>query len=78
MSPDNPILVRKSSVNFMEDPIQDNEVNSIIKAAMWAPSSRNAQPWRIIGVKSNSVKFNQIIECLSSDNRVWAKKSGLI
>ena len=31
MSPDNPILVRKSSVNFMEDPIQDNEVNSIIK-----------------------------------------------
>ena len=45
---------------------------------MWAPSSRNGQPWRIIGITKDSDNFKKIISCLSSGNQIWAKNSGLV
>ena len=50
MSRDNPIFLRKSSVNFNSDSLSKAQIESIVKASMWAPSSRNGQPWRIIGI----------------------------
>ena len=78
MSTDNPIFLRKSSLNFNSDSLSKNEIESIVKASMWAPSSRNGQPWRIIGITKDSDNFKKIISCLSSGNQIWAKNSGLV
>tara|TARA_B100001250_G_scaffold190186_1_gene163341 strand:+ start:10117 stop:10665 length:549 start_codon:yes stop_codon:yes gene_type:complete len=73
-----PIFKRKSSVNFSPKEISNEDIELIIKASVWAPSSRNRQPWRIIAIKKDSKKFNALIECMSSGNQSMAKSSGLI
>ncbi len=78
MSIENAIFKRKSSVNFSNEIITDDEIKQIVEASKWAPSSRNNQPWRIIAVTNKSKKFPNLIEALSEGNQVWAKNSGLI
>ena len=36
---------------FKPDPVPDEVVNKILRAAQWAPSSRNLQPWHFIVVR---------------------------
>jgi nitroreductase len=73
-----PIFSRKSSVNFSGEEIDNIDLNAIVKAAMWAPSSRNKQPWKLIAIKNSSQKFNSIIESCSESNKKWARKAGVI
>ncbi len=72
------IYKRKSSVSFSPQKLSSKMIKEIIDASMWAPSSRNAQPWRIIGVQNGTENFNKIISGLSAGNQIWAKNSGLI
>jgi len=78
MSIENAIFKRKSSVDFSNEIITDDEIKKIVEASKWAPSSRNNQPWRIIAVTNKSKNFSDLIEALSEGNQVWAKNSGLI
>ena len=39
-----------------EDPIPDDVVARVFKAATWAPSGGNRQPWRIIAVRDRAAK----------------------
>jgi len=75
---ESPIFNRSSSVNFSPEELSSEEVESIINASIWAPSSRNRQPWKIIAIKRDSKKFSEIIECMSAGNQDWANNSGLI
>jgi len=72
------IFKRRSSVNFSPKDLSNEEIELIIKASIWAPSSRNRQPWRIIGIKRDSSRFNSIVACMSEGNQEWAINSGLI
>lgn len=72
------IFSRKSSVNFSPEEITSENIDSIIKASIWAPSSRNKQPWKIIAVRRNSKKFDQLVKSMSAGNQVMANNSGLI
>ena len=78
MSSNDFIYKRKSSVSFSPQKLSSKMIKEIIDASMWAPSSRNAQPWRIIGVQNGTENFNKIISGLSAGNQIWAKNSGLI
>jgi|TARA_B100001750_G_C15522608_1_gene613545 nitroreductase len=78
MSSNDFIYKRKSSVSFSPQKISSQMIKDIIDASMWAPSSRNAQPWRIIGVENGTENFNKIIFALSTGNQIWAKNAGLI
>ncbi len=75
---ESPIFNRRSSVNFTQEELTSQEVESIIQASIWAPSSRNRQPWKIIAIKRDSKKFKQIVESMSSGNQVMANNSGLV
>ena len=46
------IFKRKSSVNFLKNDCQLMSIDSVVDAAMWAPSSRNRQQGRIIAVRN--------------------------
>ena len=36
---------------FTDDPVPDEVVEKLLRAAQWAPSSRNLQPWRFIVIR---------------------------
>ena len=38
------------------DPIPDAVLERVIRAATWAPSGGNAQPWRVIAVRDPALR----------------------
>lgn len=65
---------RTSGVSFSNAPLEPEKVASLLEAFRWAPSSRNAQPWRLVVVQSPEAhqKFD---EALSENNQKWAKQA---
>ena len=62
------IMGRKSVRSYTEEPVTDAQVETILKAAMAAPSGMNVQPWRFVVVSDQAVKealcadsFNKMI-----------------
>lgn len=62
---------RTSGVSFSDAPLEPEKLESLLEAFRWAPSSRNAQPWRLVVVQSPEAhqKFD---EGLSENNQKWA------
>lgn len=46
-----PIFERRSIRRFTEKNVEDSKVMQLLKAAMFAPSARNARPWQFIVVR---------------------------
>jgi nitroreductase len=65
---------RTSGVAFSAEPVEAETLEVLLEAFRWAPSSRNAQPWRIIVVRSPEAhkKFD---EGLSDTNKQWATQA---
>lgn len=55
------ILSRRSVRQYTDDPVKEEDVQTILEAARWAPSGLNNQPWRFVVVRDPGVK-NQIAE----------------
>ena len=61
------IFTRKSVRSYTEEDVTPQEVETILKAAMSAPSGMNAQPWRFVVVREQATKdklaggFNKMI-----------------
>lgn len=45
------ILTRRSIRHFTDQKISEKQIETILKAAMYAPSARNEQPWHFIVVE---------------------------
>ncbi len=52
--------------------IPQEEINSLIEAARWAPSSFNDQPWRFLIAKKGDARFDAISNSLFEFNQMWA------
>ena len=50
------IYKRRSVRHFLQKPIPQEDLDQILEAGMWAPSEKNAQPWKFIVVKGESKK----------------------
>lgn len=61
------IFARKSVRSYTDEPVSPEQVETILKAAMAAPSGMNLQPWRFVVVTDQKVKdklaigFNKMI-----------------
>ncbi len=61
------IFSRKSVRSYTDQPVSPEQVETILKAAMAAPSGMNAQPWRFVVVREQATKdklasgFNKMI-----------------
>ena len=66
---------RRSSRNFLPEPIEDKVIEQILEAATWAPSPLNLQPWEFVVVTNQETKekiFNE-----ADKRRQWGlEKSG--
>jgi len=48
------IISRRSIRNFTKKKVEDDKINSILKAAIWAPSGLNNQPWKFIVIENEN------------------------
>ena len=61
------IFARRSVRSYTDEPVSPEQVETILKAAMAAPSGMNMQPWRFVVVTDQKVKdklavgFNKMI-----------------
>jgi nitroreductase len=72
------IAARWSPRSFSERMITLEELETMIEAATWAPSSTNDQPWRYVAAFRGTQLFQDYFDCLMPGNRFWADKASVI
>ena len=65
------IKARRSDRHFSNKPVTAADVDQLIEAFRWAPSSNNRQPWRLIFATSDSARA-AFDDALSGGNKQWA------
>jgi len=55
------ILTRRSVRNYNQEPISDQDMDTLLKAAMSAPSANNKQPWHYVVIDDRGL-LDQIAE----------------
>jgi nitroreductase/putative intracellular protease/amidase len=50
------IKERRSIRNFQDKDVEQSKIEQILRAATWAPSANNDQPWKFVVVKSKETK----------------------
>lgn len=58
--------------------IADEEVMSLLEAARWAPSSYNAQPWRILYARRDTPAWATFLGLLIPFNASWAERASVL
>ncbi|WP_113653468.1 nitroreductase [Pedobacter namyangjuensis] len=71
ISPSTPIFKeilrsRRSSRGFLDTPVSQNIITSVLEDATWAPSNCNTQPWQTHIVSGNKLK--ELSQALIQDN----------
>ena len=69
---DRRFVERWSPRAFTAEEIPDAVLLACFEAARWAPSSMNAQPWRLIYAKRGSAAWPIFLEALQDRPRGWA------
>jgi nitroreductase len=54
------ILSRRSIRHYTDDPVPEELVQQLLKAAMAAPSASNQQPWQFVVIDERRL-FNEIM-----------------
>lgn len=72
------ITDRFSPVAFAPGAVGEDKVKRLFEAARWAPSSRNEQPWRFIYAHRNDAVFEDMLNTLVDENRIWAQNAPLL
>jgi len=62
---------RRSERHFDGRPLEQQQIDLLIEAFRWAPSSQNRQPWRLIFAVSPEARAG-FDDALSDSNRKWA------
>lgn len=56
--------------------VTQEELNSLLEAARWAPSCFNAQPWRYAYVLRSSPSWDALFSTLAEQNQAWVQQAG--
>jgi len=73
------IKLRWSPRSFSDKVPSKESLNRMLKAASWAASSFNEQPWRfILGIKGEGEAYDRIFESLNEFNQAWAKNAPVV
>ena len=66
------ILMRKSTREYNNTPVEDDKIMQLIESARLAPSGSNTQPWNFIIVRSEDTKL-KIVE--ADNNQKWMERA---
>ena len=74
-----PLLAnRYSPRSFSNRDVTDGELELLLEAARWAPSSRNEQPWRFLVTRKGGEGHADMLTTLMESNRRWADKAPVL
>lgn len=77
--PVNPLFVDRWSPRAMTgEEVTEQELMSMFEAARWAPSSFNAQPWRMLYARRNTQHWPVFFDLLYEKNQSWARNAGVL
>jgi nitroreductase len=81
-SADHPIapefLDRWSPRAMSGEEIEREELMTMFEAARWAPSSSNAQPWRMLYALRSTPHWPAFFDLLTEGNKVWAHNAAAL
>ena len=69
---------RWSPRSFFQEEIEQNDLDTILEAASWAPSANNEQPWHYIYAHRGTEGYETIKSALNPSNIAWAKDAGVL
>jgi len=69
---------RWSTRAFIPTKVEQKKINSILEAAVWAPSAFNEQPWRFIVGQKGSETYDKILNTLVEWNQKWASNADVL
>ncbi len=72
------IKKRRSIRAYSDKEISKSDMQEILEAATWAPSSMNEQPWRYIYAHRGTDGFKKIWGCLVPSNQTWTDRSAVL
>jgi F420 biosynthesis protein FbiB-like protein len=76
----NPVLKaikeRRSIRKFQDKDVDSAKIDQILKAATWAPSANNDQPWKFVVVRSKETK-EKIVEALKLRMKDYYESQGI-
>jgi len=72
------IKERWSPRAFSDQMISKEDLETIFEAARWAPSSRNAQPWRYFYALRGSEGFKKLHSALLAGNQPWTENASVL
>jgi nitroreductase len=72
------IKKRWSPRSFSNEEIPEEALQHIFKAASWAASAMNEQPWRYIYAEKGTPGFEKLWNCLMPGNQPWTKDAPVI
>lgn len=74
-----PLFLDRWSPHAMTgEPIPLSALDVMLEAARWAPSSYNAQPWRILYALRGGEHWSDFLDLLDEGNRRWARDAGAL
>lgn len=75
----NPVFVDRWSPRAMSgEAVGEQELMTLFEAARWAPSSFNAQPWRMIYARRDTPHWPTFFGWLGERNQSWAKHAAAL
>jgi nitroreductase len=64
---------------FAETPVRPEQLQRLLEAARWAPSSYNDQPWAfLIATREEPENYERLLGVLAEFNQSWAKSAPLL
>jgi nitroreductase len=77
--PIDPLFLDRWSPRAMSgEGIPEPELRTLLAAASWAPSSYNAQPWRMLYAHRATPAWPKFFDLLVEGNRVWAQNAAAL
>jgi nitroreductase len=71
-------LLRWSPRAFSDRALKVDQLQILLEAARWSPSSFNAQPWRFIYTLRESPDWETFVSLLMSFNQTWARHAAAL
>ncbi len=58
--------------------VDDDQLSSLLRAAAWAPSSGNSQPWSFVVVRRGTEAHDGLMGTLRPGNRAWVPRAPVV
>lgn len=71
------IMSRKSVRSYLDKEVTDEQMNTLLKAAMAAPTGHNVRPWSFVVLRDRS-RFAEIFGTENHNHRIFAKAPAIV